>query len=90
MAASSPLRLHIGTLTLQRVFVCWQHATSETFGIKNGVRQGRILSPFIISCINDCGIGCNVRGMFGLCRRYGFACTIHGLLIAMQSMLNML
>ena len=34
----------------------------------------------IISCINDCGIGCNVRGMFGLCRRYGFACTIHGLL----------
>jgi len=31
----------------QRMFVRWQHTTSETFGIKNGVRQGGILSPFL-------------------------------------------
>jgi len=31
----------------QHVYVRWQYATSVSFGIQNGVRQGGILSPFL-------------------------------------------
>jgi hypothetical protein len=56
----------------QRMFVRWQNETSDAFFIKNGVRQGGVLSPFLfrfyirdlICQISKSRIGCNIGGVF--------------------------
>jgi len=54
----------------QQMFVRWQNASSESFRIYNGVRQGGILSPYLfrfyirnlIDTVTKCNVGCNYFG----------------------------
>lgn len=54
----------------QRMFVQWQNASSESFKIFNGVRQGGLLSPYLfrfyirnmIDSVTKLNIGCNYFG----------------------------
>ena len=54
----------------QQMFIRWQNATSESFKIYNGVRQGGLLSPYLfrfyirdlIDRVTKLNIGCNYFG----------------------------
>ena len=56
----------------QSCFIRWNSASSDTFTVKNGVRQGAILSPSLfcvyldtlLSELRDAGVGCHVGGQF--------------------------
>ena len=63
----------------QHAWVSWGKARSKTFGIKNGTRQGSVLSPALFSVYMDdliimlrkSGVGCHVGGVF--CGVVGYA-----------------
>ena len=50
----------------------WNSKDSQSFSVKNGVRQGAILSPSLfcvyldnlLGRLRDAGVGCHVGGIF--------------------------
>jgi len=56
----------------QMLCIFWQGFYSEPFSVRNGKRQGGVLSPFLftrfvrplISAITQCKIRCNIGGLF--------------------------
>ena len=66
------LRLIIFIYLNQSCFIRWNSVESDSFSVKNGVRQGAILSPSLfcvyldtlLSCLRDAGVGCHVGGSF--------------------------
>ena len=56
----------------QTANVCWQSDYSEPFIVKNGVKQGGILSPILYCIYSDlllqelesCGLGCHIGSVF--------------------------
>ena len=66
------LRLIIFIYMNQSCFIRWNSVESDTFSVKNGVRQGAILSPSLfcvyldslLSQLRDAGIGCHIGGQF--------------------------
>ena len=73
------LRLLIFIYRNQSCFIRWNSKTSQTFTVKNGVRQGAILSPSLfcmyldtlLGLLRDAGVGCHVGGQF--LGAYGYA-----------------
>ena len=66
------LRLIIFIYLNQSCFIRWNSMDSDSFSVKNGVRQGAILSPSLfcvyldtlLSQLRDAGLGCHVGGVF--------------------------
>jgi hypothetical protein len=66
------LRLLVYLYMNQSCFIRWNSMESETFSVKNGVRQGAILSPSLfcvyldtLLCqLRDAGVGCHIGGEF--------------------------
>ena len=66
------LRVIIYIYSHQTCFIKWNSFLSETFTVKNGVRQGAILSPSLFcvyldtlfAMLRDAGLGCHVSGVF--------------------------
>ena len=66
------LRLIIFIYLNQSCFIRWNSVESDSFSVKNGVRQGAILSPSLfcvyldtlLCCLRDAGVGCHVGGSF--------------------------
>ena len=66
------LRLIISIYQNQTCFIRWNSAKSTSFQVKNGVRQGAILSPSLfcvyldclLSQLRDAGLGCHIGGTF--------------------------
>ena len=64
------VRLLIFWYSNQMVNIRWQNTTTSAFKMKNGTRQGSILSPFLFSIymrdissvLNNSGIGCHIAG----------------------------
>ena len=64
------IRLLINWYALQLLYVRWERALSEGFGMKNGIRQGSCLSPQLFSAyvdrlnvlLKESNIGCHVGG----------------------------
>ena len=73
------IRLLIFIYQHQSCYIRWNSKLSDTFSVKNGVRQGAILSPCLF-CIyldtllcqlRDAGLGCHIGGSF--LGAYGYA-----------------
>ena len=66
------LRLLVYIYINQSCYIKWNSALSDTFSVKNGVRQGAILSPSLfcvyldtLLCqLRDAGLGCHIGGNF--------------------------
>ena len=66
------LRLLVFIYMNQSCFIRWNSLESDTFTVKNGVRQGAILSPSLfcvyldtLFCqLRDAGLGCHIGGRF--------------------------
>ena len=66
------LRLLVYLYINQSCFIRWNSMESEAFSVKNGVRQGAILSPSLfcvyldtLLCqLRDAGVGCHIGGEF--------------------------
>ena len=66
------LRLIIYIYSRQSCYIRWNSVESKTFSVKNGVRQGAILSPSLfcvyldtLLCqLRDAGVGCHLGGSF--------------------------
>ena len=66
------LRLVFGIYLNQTCFIRWSSVESSSFKVKNGVRQGAILSPSLfcvyldtlLSKLRDAGVGCHLGGTF--------------------------
>ena len=66
------LRLLVYLYMNQSCFIRWNSMESEAFSVKNGVRQGAILSPSLfcvyldsLLCqLGDEGVGCHIGGEF--------------------------
>ena len=66
------LRLLVHMYMNQSCFIRWNSIESEVFSVKNGVRQGAILSPSLfcvyldtLLCqLRDAGVGCHIGGTF--------------------------
>ena len=66
------LRLLIYIYQNQSCFIRWNSIESDSFTVKNGVRQGAILSPSLFcvyldtlfSQLRDAGVGCHIGGQF--------------------------
>ena len=66
------LRLILFIYMNQSCFIRWNSVESDTFSVKNGVRQGAILSPSLfcvyldtlLSQLRDAGVGCHIGGTF--------------------------
>ena len=66
------LRLLYFTYLNQSCFIRWNSVESSSFKVKNGVRQGAIISPSLfcvyldtlLSQLRDAGIGCHLSGVF--------------------------
>ena len=64
------LRFLIYMYRNQSCFIRWNSMESGTFSVKNGVRQGAILSPSLFCVyldtlllkLRDAGVGCHIRG----------------------------
>ena len=69
------LRLVIYSYVHQKVYVKWNNVESESFPIRNGVRQGAVASPIffnlyideLFSVLKDSGLGCTIDNFY-----YGF------------------
>ena len=63
----------------QSCYIRWNSVESESFCVRNGVRQGAILSPSLfcvyldtlLSCLRESGIGCHIGGEY--LGAYGYA-----------------
>ena len=66
------LRLIVCIYMNQSCFIRWNSVESSSFKVRNGVRQGAILSPSLfcvyldtlLSQLRDAGVGCHVGGAF--------------------------
>ena len=66
------LRLLVSMYRNQSCFIRWNSMESDSFSVKNGVRQGAILSPSLfcvyldtlLSQLRDAGVGCHMGGQF--------------------------
>ena len=66
------LRLLVFMYLNQSCFIRWNSVQSDSFMVKNGVRQGAILSPSLfcvyldtlLQRLIDAGVGCNIGGLF--------------------------
>ena len=66
------VRLYIFVYEEQVAYVRWGNVRSRQFGVKNGTRQGAILSPIFWNCyvdgllkeLRDLGVGCHLAGTF--------------------------
>ena len=66
------LRLLIYIYKNQSCYIRWNSSVSETFSVKNGVRQGAILSPSLFCVyldtllveLREAGVGCHVGGQY--------------------------
>ena len=66
------LRLILGIYLNQSCFIRWNSVESSSFRVKNGVRQGAILSPSLfcvyldtlLSKLREAGVGCHLGGSF--------------------------
>ena len=73
------LRLLIFIYKNQFCYIRWNTRESDTFFVKNGVRQGAILSPSLfcvyldtlLCLLRDAGVGCHIGGQF--LGAYGYA-----------------
>jgi hypothetical protein len=80
----------------QSCYIRWNSAESATFMVKNGVRQGAILSPSLfcvyldtLLCqLRDAGIGCHIAGKF--LGAYGYADDVTLLAPTRQGLQRML
>ena len=66
------MQLILGIYLNQSCFIRWNSSESSSFRVKNGVRQGAILSPSLfcvyldtLLCqLRDAGVGCHLGGLF--------------------------
>ena len=66
------VRLYIFVYEEQVAYVRWGNVRSRQFGVKNGTRQGAILSPIFWNCyfdgllvlLRDLGVGCHLAGTY--------------------------
>ena len=66
------LRLLVYMYRNQACFIRWNSVESTAFSVRNGVRQGAILSPSLfcvyldslLGMLRDSGVGCNIGGEF--------------------------
>ena len=66
------LRLLLYMYTIQTLRVKWGRAVSNSFNVRNGVKQGGVLSPLLFSIYTDsllkwleeAGVGCHMGGHF--------------------------
>ena len=73
------LRLVLFIYLNQSCFIRWNSVDSDRFSVKNGVRQGAILSPSLfcvyldtlLTQLRDAGLGCHIGGLF--VGAYGYA-----------------
>ena len=90
------LRLLIYIYKNQSCFIRWNSAQSDSFLVKNGVRQGAILSPSLFCVyldellhrLRDAGVGCFVGGVF--LGAYGYADDVTLLAPSRQALQTML
>ena len=90
------LRLVMFIYLNQSCYIRWNSAESATFMVKNGVRQGAILSPSLfcvyldtLLCqLRDAGIGCHIAGKF--LGAYGYADDVTLLAPTRQGLQRML
>jgi hypothetical protein len=90
------LRLFIYIYLNQSCFIRWNSVESGIFMVKNGVRQGAILSPSLfcvyidtlLNQLRDAGIGCHIRGIF--LGAYGYADDVMLLAPTRQGLQKML
>ena len=97
---NSPLpviRLLLNMYTVQQVHVEWNGSYSRWFNVRNGVKQGGVLSPVLfcvyidglLNALSAAGVGCHLGHMFVGALAYAddivlISLTVHG----MQLMLN--
>ena len=73
------LRLVVFIYLNQSCFIRWNSVDSDSFSVKNGVRQGAILSPSLfcvyldtlLTQLRDAGLGCHIGGLY--VGAYGYA-----------------
>ena len=90
------LRLVIYIYLKQSCFIRWNSVESDIFMVKNGVRQGAILSPSLfcvyidtlLSQLRDAGLGCHIGGTF--LGAYGYADDVMLLAPTRQGLQEML
>ena len=91
------IRILIYSYIHQECFISWSGVKSSVFGIKNGVRQGAVLSPPLFNLyiddihqkLNESGFGCQIEDLY--CGCYAYADDI-SLIVpsreALQEMIN--
>ena len=47
------VRILIFLYTIQKMYVRWENIMSNNFSVTNGMRQGRILSPYLLCVYMD-------------------------------------
>ena len=90
------LRLILGIYLNQSCFIRWNSVESSSFQVKNGVRQGAILSPSLfcvyldtlLSKLRDTDVGCHLGGVF--LGAYGYADDVTLLAPSRQGLQSML
>ena len=90
------LRLLIFIYQNQTCFIRWNSSVSASFQVKNGVRQGAILSPSLfcvyldclLSQLRDAGLGCHIGGTF--LGAFGYADDVTLLAPSRQALQSML